>query len=808
MTAEARPDETWRKGWKWISKRVRPLEDRRFLLGKGKFVNDVWLPGMLHVAVVVSPHSHARILGIDPAEALRTPGVAYVLTGAELARYIDPIPCYLDIPEVKWYPLAVGKARYAGEWVAAVVAMDRYVAEDAAEKVHVAYEPLPPVLDPETALQPDSPLVHEEHGSNVALHRVFTWGEVERDFEEADRTVSLRLCWHRHSGVPIETFGVVAEYDESTGLLNIWASIQMPEYPEHIARALRLPLNHVRVFHDVDVGGSFGVKRGIKHTVLAGYLSCRLGRPVKFIEDRLEHMSGGEAHGPDRIIYVDVAASADGILRSLKMRVIDDNGAYFTRGALQLGKPIGACVGPYRIQSMRYEVISVATNKTGQAPVRGFGQSPHNFALERAVDAVARELGMDRIEIRRRNLIRREEFPYTIPSGTSYDSGDYRAVLRKVLELSRFDELLRQQEEARTAGRYLGIGLATCVEPSGGNAVFLPLLNPKQEVSTFPESAAVRIDSHGQITASIGFSSAGQGHETLVAQVLAEAFDLPPDQIVVVRSNSLEGLPTLTPVASRMSVMLPTAVMGAAERVLHKARAIAAHALEIREEDVAYRAGRFYPRGHPGRGLSLQEVAWIAHRQYHRMPPGLEPGLQATFVAQVPAGGRLPDRQGRVQMYPAYGFSAHVPVVEVDPDTCTVRLLDYFVVHDCGTIINPDIVRGMVVGGIAQGIGAALYEEFVYDETGQLLTQSFTDYLLPTVAEVPPITLGEHETPSPRNPTGAKGVGEGGYMTAPAALCSAVEDALAPLGVTIREIPMSPQRLFTLIHKETGRGKD
>ena len=793
-----------RANYRYVSRRRRTKEDRRFVAGKGNFVADVALPGMKHVALVASPHPRARIVAIDAAAALALAGVHAVLTGDELSRHTRPLYHGLHLPEVKWFPLAVGMTRYAGEWVAAVVAESRYIAEDAAERVRVDYEPLPAAVEIESLLDPASPLVHPEHGTNVLLRKTFVWGPVEDDFAAAARTLSYRARWGRSSTVPIETFGVAARWDRVGEILDVWASIQMPNYAEQIASALTIPLNAVRVHNDIDVGGSYGVKRGIKHTVLVAYLARALGVAVRLVEDRLDNMSGGDAHGPDRLFDVTLAFEDDGTIRSMKLRAIDDVGAYPGRGPLQLGKPITALVGPYRIGSVAYEAIAVTSNKTGQVPVRGFGQSPTNFMIEIGVDKVARHLGIDRLEIRRRNLIGRDEFPWRIPTGTEYDSGDYHTVLDKALELADYPALVARREAARAEGRLAGIGIATCLEPGGGNNIFEQLLNERLEITTFVESCLMRVDPHGGITAVMATTTSGQGHETLVATVAGEELERDPDTIRVTHADSLEALPTRSPVASRMAIVLGGATSQAARAIKAKMIRIAAHDLGVAAERIEYQAGEFFVVGAPSRGLAWEEIASIAHRQLHRMPPGMTPGLQEMSVLQVPgASGQLPDENQEIQLYPCFSFQAHVPFVEIDPGTGKVEVTDYAIAHDCGTVINPDIVRGMIIGGLAHGVGAALFEKFAYDEAGQLLSGSFVDYLLPSSMEIPPVRDVEHCTPSPKTSLGQKGSGEGGYLGAPAAVASAVNDALAPLGISIAELPMRLCDIEAAIHSRS-----
>ncbi|MBT4718585.1 MAG: xanthine dehydrogenase family protein [Rhodospirillaceae bacterium] len=785
---------------RYVARKRRTQEDKRFVTGRGVFVQDIERPGMLHVAALPCPYPRARINNIDFSAALAMPGVHAVLDGAELAAATNPLYGGLKTPGVKWRPLAFELSRYAGEWVAAVAADSRAIAEDAMELIEVDYTPTDPVIDPEEAYQAGSPQVHPEHGSNVLYDGEFTWGPVDDDFAAADHSLSFRARWHRSSTVPIETFGAVAEWDEGKGILDVWASIQMPNYADQIAGAMGIPLNAVRVHQDVDVGGSYGVKRGIKHTVLIGYLSRKLERPIRLIEDRLDNMGGGDAHGPDRIFDTQVAYNADGMIKSLKIRALDDAGAYPGRGPFQLGKPIAAIVGPYTINSVHYEAISVTTNKTGQVPVRGFGQAPTNYMLERAVDKVAAALGMDRIEIRRRNFIQPDQFPYEQPSGTKYDSGNYPAVMDKVLALANFDALCARRDEIRSEGRLAGIGVATCLEPGGGNNMFEYLMNPAAEITTFMEGAEARIDGEGCITGVMATTTSGQGHETLVATILGEELGREPDDIRVIHADTLTAMPTRSPVASRMAIMLGGAITGAAAKLKAQIMAIAAHNLETPLDQLEYSGGDVSVRNDPSRKLTWNEICTIAHKQYHRLPEGAAPGLQAQHVWQVPLGGQLPDADGKVQLYPCFSFQAHIPLVEIDPGTGKVTLLEYFIAHDCGTVINPDIVRGMILGGIAHGIGAALYEKFEYAPDGQFLSATFADYLMPSTFEVPLVKDTEHCTPSPLTSHGQKGSGEGGYLGGPAAVASAVNDALSPRGLEIDQLPMRMSLIEELLN--------
>jgi len=791
---------------RFVSTDRRVREDRRFVAGKGRFVADIDLPNAKHVALLTCPYPAARIKSIDKSAALTMPGVRYVLDGVELATATLPLMTGLDTPNVPRRPLALDIARYSGEWVAAVVADTRALAEDAAEAIDITYEPLPFVLDAEQALA-GGPLVHEAHGSNVLFDKTFVWGKVDKDFAASPRKLSLRVKWGRSSTVPIETFGVLTSWDPWREILDVYASIQMPRYADQIGAALKIPSASVRVHYDVDVGGSYGVKRGIKHTVLCGFLARRLGFPIRLIEDRLENMRGGDAHGPERLFDVEVALDDAGIVRSMRMRALENLGAYAGRSPFQLGKPIGSIVGPYKIKSVQYRAIAVVTNKTTQDAVRGFGQGPTNLALERVMDEVANVLGLDPLEVRRRNLIRHEEFPYLIPSGTTYDSGDYHTVIDKVLADTNYETLKQERDRLRAEGKLAGIGIAACLEPSGGNATFEALLNPAITTSTFMDSCRINVDGMGAITATMHTTSSGQGHETLVGTVIGEVLQLDPESIRVTRPDSLNSLPSGTPVGSRMAIMLGGAAFHAAQKLKAKLTAIGAHDLGITPARAVYDQGSVFDRNAPQNKRTWADLVQIAHRNIHRMPEGYEPGLAVSHIYEVPTGGTPPTPDGRVQMYPCFAFEFHLILLSIDPELGTPQIVRYRLGHDCGTQINPKIVRGMTMGGIAHGIGAALHEEFAYNDEGQLIAQTFMDYLLPSSHEVPAVDIIDHETPSPHTVLGQKGSGESGYLGAPAALANAVNDALRPLGVSINTLPLKVSKLGDLIAAARAKGK-
>jgi 2-furoyl-CoA dehydrogenase large subunit len=465
---------------------------------------------------------------------------------------------------------------------------------------------------------------------------------------------------------------------------------------------------------------------------------------------------------------------------------------------------VGAIVGPYRIRSVEYDAISVMTNKIPQEAVRGIGQSPTNYALESGMDRVARFLGLDRVELRRRNLIGRGEFPYLIPSGTTYDSGDYEAVLDKALPAASYDELLRERDALRAKGLLAGIGVSTCLEPSGGNSAFEPLFNPKNTTTTWMDSCLVRVDLNGAVTALMGTSTSGQAHETPVSTVVGEVLHREPDSIRVIHADSLGALPSNRPVGSRMAIMLGGAAAGAARRLCDKMIRIAAHNLEVPEDAILWDGGDAVLRDYPSRRLRWAELVEIAHRKHHQMPKGMEPGLQEKFVWEVPTGGMLPTEDGRIQMYPCHSFESHVVLASVDPKAGKVTLHRYAVGHDCGVMISPDVVHGMTFGGVAHGLGAALMERFAFSEDGQFLSGSFVDYLIPSAHEVPAITIADHCTPSPLTSFGQKGSGEAGYLGGPAAIAGAINDALAVRGASIDALPMTPPAIWRALRAATA----
>ena len=785
----------------WIGKSIPRLEDRRFLLGKGNYIDDMVLPNMLEVAIVRSIYPHARIVSIDTSAAEALPGVAAVVTGARAAELTDPLPDFGPDPENHtWRCLAVDKVRYTGEGVVAIAAETRAIAEDAAELVEIEYEPLDAIVDPMVAKEEGSPLVHESLGSNVAFHREFTFGDVDDDFAAADRVISDTLHWGRSGGQPLETVGAVADYDMASGMMTIHAnSLSFTSYLFMLAGTLRVPSNKLDM-HPVSAGGSFGSKLWeVKTPTIAGMMSRLTGRPVKFMQDRMDNIANGDHHGSDRRYEVQLAVMNDGTMRSIKITTVEDYGAYIQFGVGHHGNALAQVTGPYKINSVYYDVTAVLTNKCQQGAYRGFGSEVGNWALERMVDLAAAELEMDPAEIRRMNLLDADQFPYFIPTGNVYDSGNYGGVLDKALELSDYAGWRQRQAEARAEGRHIGIGICTCQERSVFSATefWFWFDEPAAPVSSMPESVTLDVDALGNVTATL-YSCAmwGNSPETMVAQLVAEEFDVDPHSVNVVYASSNQGLPATGPGGSRFTVMVAGAVEVAAHKIKTKGAAIAAHLLEANPEDLTWVNGGFEVAGTPTARMELADVAIQAHLFKHGLPDEIESGLEASHVYDHPYT-TMPndDRTDLGVFYPFMGHASHVAVVEVDPDTGKVEFLHYTAVHDCGTMVNPRSLCGHIVGGTAQGIGTSIFEEFVYNDEGVLQTPSFAEYLIPTSMDVPELTIGHQETPSPYTPHGIKGGGEAGRMMAPAAISSAIDDALRDHGVRVRRLPATPERI-------------
>jgi len=766
------------------------VEDARLLSGQGRYVADLELPRMLHAAFLRSPHPHARIVAIDTRAARRAPGVVACLTGEDLVAHARPLraPSRMrDYRATDFPALAIGKVRHAGEAVAVVVAADRYAAEDALELIAVEYEPLPVVADAGAARADGGALVHDEIGTNVLLSRTFAQGDVEAALGGAAVVVADRFRFHRHAGVAMENRACVARWDAADGTLTVWSSTQIAGIVRDIlAELLGLPVPRVRVVA-ADVGGGFGIKTVVyPEEIVVATLARIVGRPVRWVGDRREDLLTS-TQAWDEVIDAELGVDADGRILGLRARVVADVGAYSIypwTASIEVIQVVSFLPGPYRVAHYRAEAFGVATNKAPMGPYRGVGRPVSVFVTEALLDRAARRLGLDPAEIRRRNFIAPEDLPYRSASGIVWDSGSFRESLERVCDIGGYGALRAEQARARASGRYLGVGLASYVELTGvGSAI---PVSPGAEIATGTEGATVRVEPDGGVVAIFGLGCQGQGHETSFAQVVAGELGVAVTDVRVLYGDTAAGPHSTGTYASRSAVLGGGAAILASRAVRDKALAIAAHQLEASAADLEIDAGVVRVRGVPGREITLGAIATIAYAGAKRLPKGVEPGLEST---------RFYD--------PYFGTASnatHLAVVEIDGATCAARVLRHVVVEDCGRVINPLIARGQTIGGVAQGIGAALLEELVYDG-GQLLTASLMDYLVPTAGEVPVVEVVHLEHPSPTTLGGFKGVGEGGTIGAPAAVANAIADALSHLGIEISELPVTGERLFRLLRQ-------
>ena len=781
-------------------------ESARHVRGRGRFVADLQLPGMLHVALVRSPHAHAVVRGIDTDAARQAPGVHAVLTGADVARRSSPVFSLAALHDpplpIPILALAHERARYAGEPVAAVAASSRALAEDAAELVLVDYEPLPVLPDADSALADGAVRIHDGIAGNLIMHRAHDFGDVDGAFSGAARVVRRRVSWSRHTGAALDTFGCVALHEPGSGDITFWSNHQSYTLLWTLAGPLGIPSHRIKGI-PMDVGGAFGGKFWQpRPMVVCALLSMDTGRPVRFIEDRPENLEAGDNHGEERTYDAELALDAEGRMLALRYRVVEDYGAYFMLGPVNNSEPLAQAVGPYAMQAVGIDFTGVLTNKTNQAAYRGFGTAALNFLLERMTDAAAEACGLSRVEIRERNLLQPDQFPYTTPIGNIYDSGNYPEALRRALEAADWDGWRARQEAARAEGRAIGLGLATCQERAVPSITAHWVLFDQKagRATTAAETASCRIDNAGQVRVALHSPSLGTSTETVATMVVAQELGIDPGQVSVTRLDTTMAGPAMGPAGSRMTVMLSGAVEGAVAGVREQMRAVAAHMLEAAPEDLVWDRAEpgFHVRGTPGSRIGLREIAHRANSQSLLLPDGVPSGLETTFTFDHPLASAPSDRHWGA-FAPIMGHAVHVPVVEVDTDTGEVRFLAYTVVHDCGTVVNPPEVRGQVLGGICQGIGCTLSEELTYRPDGTLVQRDLRDYLVPTFAEMPDVRFEHLETPSPYTYRGVKGVGEGGRMVAPPAIVSAIEDALRPWGVQIDEIPVTPDKILQWI---------
>ena len=782
----------------FFGRSVRPEKSSRFLTGNGLYVADVSLPNMLHAALLRSIHAHARIRAIDSEAALRLDGVLGVWTGREIANQIAPFPESFEIHPARWLEgvrpillgprptaLAQGKVHYVGEPVAIVVAADRAKAEDAIEMIAVDYEQLAAVVDPAESLRGRPMLVHEGSSDNVVFSFSVAKGNVDEALKAAPYKLTERFRHHRYCAAPLEGRGVIAWVEPKTNILTVWSSTQMPHLVRRqIAAQLGLPEEKVRVIAP-DVGGGFGPKVFVyPEEILVPFLALRLGRPVKWIEDRSEHFIS-TAHGRDQLHDVEWGFDHDGRILAFRDRFLLDNGAYNPMGLTDAYNTAAHLQGPYKIANFSVTGTCVSTNKVPNAPYRGAGRPEAVFVMERVIDMIAARLDLDAAEVRRRNFVQPEEMPYHAGilyrdgEPICYDSGNFPETMSRALAAAGYDELRKRQRELRASGRYLGVGIGCYMEGTG--------------VGSF-EGARVRIDASGQLIIATGATGHGQGHETVYAQIAADLWGVGLDKISLVEGDTASipfGCGTF---GSRSTVNVGSAICVASARLKEKALRLAAHLLEASPEDLELDGGKVSIRGMPQRSITLSELARAAVPGWaSKLPEDLEPGLESTFYFVPPTV--------------TWANAAHVAVIEVDVQTGIIKLLDYVVAHDAGKLINPLLVDGQIHGGVAQGIGAALYEEIAYDTNGQVLSGSFVNYLLPGAMEVPKIKTVHLESPSPLNPLGVKGLGEGGAIAPPAAIANALADALRPLALQVNEIPLTPDRvvqIFARGQRETG----
>jgi 2-furoyl-CoA dehydrogenase large subunit len=759
----------------WVGRAMMRLEDEALLRGEGRFLDDLEpVPHACHAAIVRSQLPHARIT-VDTSPALEVPGVVGVLTGADVGALSRPFPAGIASP-VPHYAAAIDTVRYVGEPVAVVVARDRYTAEDAAELVLVDYDPLDPVLDPVAA------------AANACVHdRTFHYGDVDEALAGADLVVRETFRFPRFSCTPVECYVVVASWSEGEQALTAWANFQGPFTLHGVAAAaLGLRGSQLRLLTPPDSGGSFGIKSAVLgYVVLLGLASRRLGVPVAWVEDRLEHLAASSA-ATGRVTAVEAGFTRDGELVGIRYDAIEDVGAYVRAPEpATLYRMHGSLSGAYRVRNVSARNRVVLTNTLPSGLNRGFGGPQLYLALERTMAIAARRLGIDAAELSRRNLVRPDEMPYRTPSGSLYDSGDYGACLEQALELAGYGQRLAWVAEARAAGRLVGVGLACVVEPSVSNMGYITLAQTAVEraqglpKSGNAEGALVSVDPLGAITVRLATTPQGQGHRTVVAQVVADELGVPPDEIRV-----LSGMDTATVPWTVASGNYSSRFSGVAVGAVQEA------ARNLREKVDLVRTALGDPE------LPLRRVAGAVHWHPDGLPEGVEPGLTAVAFWAAP-NLAPPDADDRVASSAAHGFIADVCVVEVERDTGEVRVLDYVTVHDAGRLLNPLLADGQVRGGFAHGVAAALFERHVHDEWGNLMTASFVDYLCPTAPDVPPVRIGHRSTPSPFTALGAKGIGEGNTMSAPAAIANAVADALGRDDV---ELPLTPPRVWELLH--------
>jgi len=770
---------------KLVGAKVKRREDPRLIRGLGQYVDDINLPDTLHVAILRSPYAHAKIKSLETDSARQHPGVVAVVTGAEIKDQVGTLPVSggnetLRVP--KHYVLAVDKVCYVGEGVVAVVAEDRYTARDALDLIRVEYDPLPVVTDPEKALAPDSPVIHSEWPDNVAFRSEQKQGNLTKAFKEAHKIVKQRLVHQRLAPIAIESRGVVARYLAAEKELTVWSSTQIPHMlKSNLAQMLKLTENQVRVVAP-EVGGGFGSKLNVyAEEGLVAHLSLKLNRPVKWSEGRSENFQA-TIHGRGQVGEVEAAVKKDGTILGLRYKVIADIGAYHQLFTPAIPPFTGLMLsGCYKIPAISMELTAAFTNKMSTDAYRGAGRPEATYVIERMVDRIAQELKIDPVKVRRKNFPKPAEFPFKTATGLAYDSGNYPLALSKALKLAGYEKLRRDQKRLRSRGRYLGIGLSTYVE--------ICAMGPKG----MWEYGKVQVEPNGKVTVLSGASPHGQGQETSFAQIVADELGVELDDITVIHGDTATVPKGIGTFGSRATAVGGIAVYQSAQKVKERAREIASHLLEVDPDDLNFAEGRFSVKGVPKRGFTIQQIAQEAHLAKN-LPKGMESGLAADSQFE-PSNFTFP-------------FGTHICVVEVEPQTGRIEIKKYVAVDDCGKVINPLLVDGQIQGGIVQGMGQALFEEVIYDENGQLLTGSLMNYALPRAADLPHLNLTRTETPTPVNPLGIKGIGEAGTIGSTPAVVNAVVDALAPFGVTHIDMPLTPQKIWSLCQETKAAGSE
>ncbi|CAM9615913.1 unnamed protein product, partial [Phaeothamnion confervicola] len=794
----------------WVGKAFPRKEDAPLLTGRGRYMDDLEpVAGLRHAAILRSPHPHARIRGIDTSAAEKLPGVIGVVTGAQIAQVAGIIPSVVR-SKMRFQVCATTKARYAGEPVAVVVAVDRYVAEDALELIEVDYEPLPGVAHLDDAIAPGAPLLFEEAGTNVAQQREFKYGDPDGAFARADRTFKYDYRFPRSIATPMETYGVIAQFEPHPDRYTVWSNFQGPFVLQPLmAGALGVAGNRLRLVTPPNSGGSFGIKQAVySYMVLIAAVSRLVGVPVKWTEDRLEHLMASSS-ATDRTGDVEAAFSNDGELLGLRYRNVVNLGAYIRAPEpASVYRMHSTSSGAYRVKNLAVDNTLVVTNRMPAGLNRGYGGPQFYFALERIMEIAARGLGIDVAELRRRNLVRKDDFPYDSPAGSQLDSGDYEACLDEVLRLAEYPALLARRESARKAGRLFGIGFALGVEPSGSNMAYVGLAQTaEQRGKAEPKSGAnaavtISIDPSGGITVQLDSTPNGQGHATVAAQIVADELGVSPEDVDVLTEADTRTIAWSIAsgnYSNRFASAVTSAVQGCARTLGVRLRRMAAEEFGAGVDDVELAGGAARLKSDPQRAVGVGRLASRAHWNPAGMPGGVSAGMTETLILDAPTL-TSPTDDDRIASAMTYGFVADLAAIEIDRATGRIEIVKYVSVHDVGTMLNPMIVEGQIHGGFAHGLGAALYEELVHDRAGNFVSGTFAEYLCPTAPEMPHVDIGHVSTPTPVNATGAKGMGDGSSMLAPAALANAAADALGREDV---ELPLSLNRLWELANGMT-----